>query len=292
LRVRRSFGDPRLTLLLGVALGMLFITKYHYYLCVLISVAGMLVAEQLKLGKHKVTWLKLLLLTLGPTMALALVQVWVSWGTGAHGLPAIPSERPYDAFLASTHSPVSFANFAISTAGEAFANFYLSGSTFASFWGHFGWMDTPLIIISPGITETLRYCIAVLNLVTFGLVLVRLERTATRLVVLARNRGWREALAIASSNPLLNAYFLFTVMMFVLYLVSQMNLAGQGRYWLPFIFPIFLTETQYAPRALSHRNTQALFSRLITVGLILYCIFGSYYSIKCLMARYYGPPGY
>ncbi|HWX40841.1 MAG TPA: glycosyltransferase family 39 protein [Blastocatellia bacterium] len=289
LRVRRTFGDWRATLLLGLALGMLCVTKYHYYLCVFIAIGGMLISGQLRTRRRGITWPRLLGLTLGPTIALALVQVWVIWGAGVHGLPAIPSQKPYDPFLASTHSAVSFANFVISTIGEAFANFYLNGSTFASFWGHFGWMDTPLTIGSPGINDMVRYLIALLNVVTFGLVLVRLERVATRLVSIARHRGWRKALAIASSNPVLNAYFIFTVMMFALYVLSQMNLAGQGRYWLPFIFPIFLTGTQYAPRALSHHITRSVFSNLITAGLILYCILGSYYSIQSLIVRYYWP---
>jgi hypothetical protein len=46
--------------------------------------------------------------------------------------------------------------------------------------------------------------------------------------------------------------------------------------------------TDFGPRAFSHRRTQAVFSALVTTGLVLYCLLGSYYAIQSLKVRYYG----
>jgi hypothetical protein len=289
LRLRRSPQKTRTILVLGLALGMLCVTKYQYYLCTLLPIVGMVVADKLAGRIVGIGWLRLFTYTFLGALMLLPVQVWVTWGSGGGALPHIPSARPYDAFLASAHNPLDLLNFVTDMAGQAYGDFYLDGSTFSSFWGHFGWMDTSLTIVSPEVNKLVRHLIALLNVVTFGLVLIRFEKIATLLVSLARNRRWRKALSILFSNPALNACFLFTIFMFLMYVLSQRNLAGQGRYWWPFIFPIFLIGTQYAPRALSHRRTRAVFSWIMTIGLILYCIVGSIYAIQSVTSRYYGP---
>jgi hypothetical protein len=171
----------------------------------------------------------------------------------------------------------------------AFGNFYLTdGTTFQSFWGRFGWFDTPLVIVSPEINGIIRFVIAFLTVAVFGLTILRVEQIATRLVRIVRRGHWRTGLAIVFSNPLVNAYFVFTVIMFVLFALYR-DFVGQGRNWFPFILPIFLVGIDFAPRALSSRKTQAMLSRLITAGLVVYCILGSFYAIRCVSQRFYAP---
>ena len=93
---------------------------------------------------------------------------------------------------------------------------------------------------------------------------------------------------MAFSNPLVNAYFLFTIGLICLFMVVRYSYAPQGRNWFPFILAIFMMGAEYGPRALSHRRTQAAFSALVTAGLVSYCLLGSYYAIHTLKVRYYG----
>src|SRR5262249_30632282 len=124
--------------------------------------------------------------------------------------------------------------------------------------------------------------------IVLGLVLLRLGSVATRLILIARRGRWRRALFIAFSNPLVNAYFLFTVGLTCLFMVVRHSFAPQGRDWIPFILAILMMGTEYGARALSHHRTQALFSAVVTAGLVLYCLVGSYYAIHSLKIRYYG----
>jgi hypothetical protein len=119
-------------------------------------------------------------------------------------------------------------------------------------------------------------------------VLFRLENVVTRLILIARQGRWRRALFVGFSNPLVNAYFLFTVGLTSFFMVVRYSFVPQGRDWIPFILAIFMMGTEYGPRALSHRRTQAVFSALVTAGLVLYCLLGSYYAIRMLRVRYYG----
>jgi hypothetical protein len=43
----------------------------------------------------------------------------------------------------------------------------------------------------------------------------------------------------------------------------------------------------YAPKALTLRRTQVVFSTILTVGLLLYCVVGSYYALRTIQKRYY-----
>ena len=57
------------------------------------------------------------------------------------------------------------------------------------------------------------------------------QRAVGRLV--GRGR-WLGAWRITFSNPVLNSYFLFTAMMFALFVHYENTFGGQGRNWLPF----------------------------------------------------------
>ena len=155
-----------------------------------------------------------------------------------------------------------------------------------SFWGNFGWLDTPLVIISNSISRLLLRLLKYINIVVLGLVLLRLGSIARRLFNAARAGRWRQALSVGASNPLMNSFFLFTVIMFMINAYSG-GYTNQGRYWFPFLLPILLLGTWYAPAALPYRRIRATFAYGITTALVLYCIFGSYYAVESVIARYY-----
>jgi hypothetical protein len=267
-------------LFLGIALGLLCVTKYHFYLPVAISVVGMLIAGRL-IGRLKsISWAKLFAFLAAPTLILGSLQLWVQWGSPVIGTAAAAGTQTMDA--------AGRINYYLNAMAGAFGNFYLTeGSTFQSFWGRFGWFDTPLIIVSPEINDIIRFVIAFLTVAVFALTMLRIEQVATRLVRVIRRGHWRSGLAIACSNPLVNAYFIFTVIMFALYALYR-DFVGQGRNWFPFILPIFLVAVDLAPRALSYPKTQAVLSRLIFGGLVAYSAIGSFYAIRSVSERFYG----
>jgi len=133
--------------------------------------------------------------------------------------------------------------------------------------------------------------IALLDVLVFALTLIRLEQVVGRLISVARRGRRKRALCIAFSNPLMNAYFLFTVMMFGLFMVARSSFAPQGRNWFPFILAIFMVGPDYASKALSQKFTRRGLRVVVLGGLALYCVVGSYYAIRSIDIRYYGPAG-
>ena len=289
LLLRRTRDTRWLLIVLGVALSMLYVTKYHTFVAVFLPVLAMLVADKLAGRQSGISWRRVILSLGVPLLIAASAQTWVCWGSNTGGMISNANTLHEGATHALSQGPVAFANFLLSGLIGALLNFYLSGSTFHSFWGRFGWMDTPLTIVSNDTNEIIRSIIGIVNLVVFALAGIRLERTVTRLILIAKRGRWRRALSIAFSNPLLNSYFLFTAGMFLLYMTVRDSFAPQGRNWFPFLLPIFLVGTHYAPKALTQRRTQVVFSRMILAGLVLYCAVGSYYSIQSVWGRFYRP---
>jgi hypothetical protein len=287
LLVRRRPGNVKLLAFLGLALALLLATKYHFYVTVLIPVLAMLLSDRL-LRPWRLGWMHTLALLLLPSLAVGAVETWVSFGSETNGILDNPATRHNEFAHAAAGGLLAEGKFLIDGLGGAVDDFYLHGLTFHSFWGLFGWVDAPLVIMSPFKTELILNVIRVINIVVLGLVLFRLENVVTRLILIARRGRWRTALFIAFSNPLVNAYFLFTVELTCLFMVVRTAFIPQGRNWIAFIPAVFMMGTEYGPRALSHRRTQAAFSALVTAGLMLYCVLGSYYAIHSIAARYYG----
>ena len=104
--------------------------------------------------------------------------------------------------------------------------------------------------------------------------------------VVRRGRPW-SACRMAVSNPLINSYFLFTLLMFYIYVRVENRFGAEGRNWLPMLLPIFLVGLTYAPKALTLRPSRIAMSRLVLCGLLLYGIAGSYYALHTLKKRYY-----
>jgi 4-amino-4-deoxy-L-arabinose transferase-like glycosyltransferase len=287
LLVRRRPRNLKLLVSLGLALALLLATKYHFYVAVLVPILGMLVSDGL-LRPWRLGWMRTFALLLLPSLVVGAVETWVTFGSKTYGILDNANTEHDEFARAAAGGLLSETRFLLDGLGAALDNFYLHGSTFHSFWGLFGWLDAPLVIISVFKTELIQGVIRVLNIIVLGLVLFRLENVVTRLILIGRRGRWRRALFIAFSNPLVNAYFLFTLGLTCLFMVVRYSFAPQGRDWIPFILAIFMMGTEYGPRALSHRRSQAVFSAVVTAALVLYCLVGSYYAIHSLRVRYYG----
>ncbi len=93
--------------------------------------------------------------------------------------------------------------------------------------------------------------------------------------------------APGTSDPVLGAYVLFTLIIFALYVASDNAFGATGRHWYPYIFAGFLCAAWYAPCTLPRfRRTVPIVAALIAV----YALVSSGYATAAVLTRYYGAP--
>ncbi|GAC1445230.1 MAG: hypothetical protein NVSMB52_05800 [Chloroflexota bacterium] len=288
--VQRKPASLAATILLGCALGLLLITKYQFFLCVAVPVFAMLATRPSRGSAGVRVWFRRSLYVL-PSLLLGGLQVWIHWGardqilrTGAsQGRPTI---RPVT--LALSHGPVEALSYGVHVLGGCLHDFLL-GTTASSFWGVFGWLDTPLIIGYPETQNNVRALQTVITLVVVGLAVARMGDIARRLYAVMRSGRRRQTLVLLFSDPLMNSLFLFTVFMIVLYILTDNTFGAQGRDWYPLLLPIFLLTTQFAPRALRHRGWRIWIRNMFVAGLVLYSVVGGISAIVSVRDRFYCP---
>jgi hypothetical protein len=137
--------------------------------------------------------------------------------------------------------------------------------------------------------EMIRFAIQICTWFLMGLMFVRVEQLGSRLYCLARRGRRRIAMRLLLANPILNSYFLFTLIMIGLYVRTNNVFGAQGRNWLPFILPIFLTGLVYAPRALTLCNSRRVLTWSLTSCLALFVAAGAYCAPRNILERYYAP---
>lgn len=279
-RVRRDGATATALAGLGLALGALLITKLHFFVAVAVPVAAMLATTLFARRAGLVAWLRTAALVGLPSLATGSVYAWTIWGLDYHPLKSVATRHG--------HGVVAFLTFLSDGLGRAVHNYY-SGGTHDTFWGTFGWADTPLVIGGPNVDYLVRFAVQGFTWILLALTLVRLERVASRLWRVARRGRKVLALRIACSDPITNSYFLFTVLMVALYVRTDNIFAAQGRNWLPFLLPIFLTALVYAPKALSLRASRRVLSGVATAALAIYTAAACGSAPATLRARYYAP---
>lgn len=257
---------------LGLVLGALLGTKVHFWGCVAVPVMLMLGTE---LHRAKVAWGRRAAIAMAmavPSLLTGGLYLWTTWGTTNFYYPPA--------------SQTDLVTYTMTRFRAAFIDYY-AGTTHESFWGRFGWMDTPLIIHGRRTTAAIQFVIQGFAWLMLGLTLLRLEQVASRLWRLARRGRAAWAWRIAVSHPLINSYFLFTILMFYIFIRVDNRFGACGRNWWPLLLPIFLIGIDYAPRALTLRASRQVLSRVVMAGLLIYGGIGSYYSISTLKKRYY-----
>lgn len=269
IRVRQAPADYRLLAGLGLALGGLLVTKPHFYACVLLPTLAMMATRTRGSAFH---WLRTAGLIFSPSVLLGGLYCASTWGTVNLFYPPAPTADPF------SHALQGFQ--------RALLDYY-AGTTHDSFWGIFGWLDTPLIIRGRRTTDTVHFAIQALSWIVLGLTLLRIEQVLSRLGRLAWRGRKFLALRLLCSDPVLNSYFLFTAAMFYLHIRLDNRFGAQGRNWFPLLLPIFLTALVQAPRALTLRRVRTAFSAVLTAALLLYCLAGSSYALRTIQKRYY-----
>lgn len=274
----RGAGNPTL-LLLGLSLGALLVTKYHFFLCCLIAVGSMLLAEQLALSPERRAWRVRALALLAPAVLAGAVQFWV----GYSGVVNTRTEL-HAASAADRIRELGAVPYISSSLQSALVNFYAGGKTYQGFWGTFGWVDTPLVIGPPSVDAAIKQALQIATLVLLGAGLFQAVRTWLRLVRVRGRGAWR----LAASNPLLTLFGLFTGLMLVLYVAMNNLFAAQGRNWLPVLPGIVWFGMFHVPKLL--RRHRRATTRVLGTAFLLYAIVGNVYGLRTISTRFYGNP--
>ena len=272
LRLRQS-TTSRSSLLLGLVLGALLVTKYHIFLVTAFAVLATMITEDWFRKRTLSSIAQRLLFLSLPSVLLFMVQLWIVWG----------GERITGGNLHSAHAGL------ITGIKNALYDYYRGGTAWVSWWGTFGWADAPLVIWSDAVQAKVWRVLSLLTLLVLLLVFFRALQVTARLLKLAKHARWRVALRLAFSNPLIVSHLIFSLFMVLLYALTDNAFFAQGRHWFPLTLSGFVIATQFAPRVLPNRRLQTAFSTFLLIALLVYCAVGGYFSLKTITRRYYPP---
>jgi hypothetical protein len=275
LRAGARPGNVGLRAGLGLALGLLLVTKPHFFLCVLAPTLALLASRRLtSTPATRLGLLGLAALAL-PAALLGVLQLHLTRHTHHH---CWADPAPY----------TDFRSFYLEGLLKALRD-YCAGTTHRSFWGVFGWLDTPLVFGSEAVTAWVRLAILAGSWLVLGLTWLRLGQVTVRLVRAARKGHARRAVQAACANVPVNSYFAFAVFMVALHVRLDNGFGAQGRNWFPFLLPIFWTALFYAPAALRRWGNWAVAvaSGAAALALVFYATAGSYYALASVARRYY-----
>ncbi len=275
--------------LLGLIMGLLLV-KYQIFLCVGTAILAMVITKSIR---SKISFKQLvirLLILLGPAMAIGIIQTWIIWGSG---LPSIDRQHwhwhpTYTAFKEALNGHKILTAHIVNALLQAYHCIYcIDGLAFHTFWGCFGHVTVPLIIVNPTVNQVLRIIINWLTKIIILLTLVSLAKVSMSLFLLSKKRGIRCTLYLACSNIVINSYLLFVIFMFLFFVVAYPSVLWQGRHWYALIFALFITAACFAPRVLVSRVIRERIFFLITIGWLCYSLIGSYSAIACIRERFY-----
>jgi hypothetical protein len=273
---------------LGLALGFLAVTKSQFFVSAAIPIALLALARLWSERPAPLTALLRISALVIPTAALLRVQ-------SALATPAFAGagrNAPTDTLLGPLHDVMqsgagATVAYVVSSAAGAFRDFFITGPNAATYWGTVGSGDIPLIVGNEHIELALRIIISLVSAVVVVLIILRIVSNLSRLAKVAFRRGPSQATLLATSDPVLGAYVLFTLILFALYIASDNAFGATGRHWYPYIFAGFLCAAWYAPRALPRlRRTVPIVATLIAV----YTLVASGYATAAVLTRYYGAP--
>jgi hypothetical protein len=274
---------------LGVALGLLAITKYQFFLSAAIPIGLFVILRTMQARLTAPRRIGALAMLIAPTIALLAVQyVAVNRAAGAATVSHTDMNADYlRGVVALGFAPL--IRYVVASALSGFTNCFITGGCAATFWQTIGWVDTPIVIVSRTFELWVRVAIGLTTMVVAVVLAFFFCRNAIRLLLAAARGHARASFRAIAGDPVFNTYICFGAIMLALYVVTNNAFGIEGRQLYPFIFPAVLCFVWYAPRALRKRH-QALSAALACV-LVGYAFVASAYAYADLTQRYYGPPG-
>ena len=283
LRIRDGARHPIDALFFGLALAALYLVKVQYFAVAGLAAFALVLATYLRRRPDPGRALPTLLALLLPAIvAIALNRAIVGEGGGAAnlGLRATVAAQ-------SAGGPLPLLHYVAHETVAAWRDYFAGGATMLSYWGRFGWMDTPIVILNGAVTalvERLEVLGTTLAIVCIVLLAVR---NATRLWRLARTRGAMTAIELLLRNPAFNGYLLFTLLMLALYVSSGNAFGAQGRDWYGWETFALLSAVWYAPAIVRSRRVRTLVRTAAMLVLALYVSVGAASAITSVENRYY-----
>lgn len=286
-RLRREANGLRAALWLGLALALLALTKSQYFV---VAALPAILDRTLRFSVKKPSagaWAAFACILLGPTAAAGLSSLAITYGAG-HQVAAFVAANGNPIGGAARHGVGALVLYLARSATSALTAFFVSGFTFYSYWGAFGWIRTAVDFGAA--TDFVFDALSVGSSIVAGMVVFRTTvRIWPRLRRVGERRGGLAALRLLASDVPLNAYALFVPVMLAVSVSTRGQMGDDGRYWLPFIVPALLCATRYAPQALPR------FARVPVAGALGGLLFA--YSVTCavltphwLEQRFYAAP--
>ncbi len=285
---RHAKATPLGVVPLGLALGVLAVTKYQFLLSAALPIALMLSVTLRRQRSDMATVGGCIAAFLLPAALLLAVQHWyVDGGT------AIVRAAPSDIGLTYVRDVAALGagpliHYVISSLAGAFSGCWISGICAAGYWGGTGWGDTPIVIGTLTTQGLLRAAISLLSLATALIVAFACVRNAGRLLRAALRGHALRALWVAVSDPAIGGYLMFAAVIFALYIATNNVFGLSGRHWYPYVFVAFLCFVWYAPRALGGRRA-ATTGAALSSALLLYSLVAAGCTLHDVRQRYYGP---
>ncbi len=286
-QLRNGMLSPARVAPLGLALGLLAITKYHFFLSVGLPAGLLFLAALLRSKTPRGIGIAVFASLFAPAVALLCVQHWgVDSGTAAGRPPpgAITLEYVRSAVAQGIGPAIRYA---VTSILAAFLGCFVSGICAAGYWQVLGWGDTPIVIGNTTIEMWIRAAISLITLAVAAIVMFFWLRNALKLLLAAVRGHLRAAVTIAAADPVINSYLCFAAIIVALYVVTDNVFGVSGRHWYPYIFPSFLCFVWYAPRALAKRH--ATISAVLACTLVAYSVVAAAYAAIDAAQRYYGP---
>lgn len=285
---RAGVQPLRIAGVLGVLLGLLAITKYHFFLSVALPVlllAAVRLRSPIRAAKRAIAAALLIV----PSALLLAVQHWGVGESRRSVGSAVASFTEVDALRTALAGGAGSAlHYVAGTSVAGFVDCFISGFCAATFWRVLGPGDTPIVIANAGISLLVRVTVSLATLAVAIVLVYYGARALLRLAKAALRGHAGAALRAIAADPVINSYFLFVALMLGLYVLTNDAYGAAGRHWYPYVFPAFLCFVWYAPRAL--RKEHRRLSAALACVLLAYSAIAAAYSIAGITQRFYTSP--
>jgi hypothetical protein len=288
-RLRREPDTIRAALWLGLALGLLALTKPQYFVAAALPPFADRTLRSAPRLRSTGDWAKYVGLVMGPPVLCCLSALWISAGAGHQFATSVAANaNPLGVMWAKGLLP--FVGYVIEQFENAWRTTFYYGLPFVSYWGMISWTGYRFEFGTPAATDFVFTLIGLLSQVVAVMIAVRAILVWGRLVTVARRYSPYAAAKLLASDVLLNSYFLFGLVIFAVLISTGGQLGTQGRYWLPFILPATLCATVYAPQVFRRRRARRLPVTAFGTGLLAYSVVATFAGFAGLEARFYRPP--
>ena len=170
----------------------------------------------------------------------------------------------------------------------AIIDLFGGGDASRSFWGVFGWLDTPIRIVDFRRSQAFASAETLATEFAGTTFVIALAIGLQRLIRIATRRSSKTAFRLATNDPAINSYVAFALLLVCLYVSSGDVFGAQGRDWFALETVAFASASWYAMRAFP-RRLRRLGSAIVLASLVVYASIGSASALTTIEDRFYGP---